>query len=109
MTKERAADPKFKEMAKGLNPDWKPPYPDYPSFPFPPDSRKTLVAKCVISDKKIKKVSFLPTIINEQTEPEILRSGDVRFSEIVKYMTDISRDQGIDTEYIVEVTSAYQH
>ena len=102
MTKERASSTSFKEMAQGLNPDWKPPYPDYPSFPFPPDSRKTLIAKCIISGKKIKRVSFLPAIINQQAEPEILTSGDKRFSEIVKYMTDISRDQGIDTEYVVE-------
>jgi hypothetical protein len=102
MTKERAADPKFKERAKSLNPDWKPPYPDYPSFPFPPDSRKTLIVKCVISNKKIKKVSFLPAIINRNTDPEILNSNDGRFIEIVKYMEDITRDQGLDTEYVIE-------
>ena len=101
MTKERASSPSFREMAKGLNPDWQPPYPDYPSFPFPPDSRKTLIAKCIISDKKIKKVSFLPAIINKQAEPEILKSGDERFSEIVRYMEEISLDQGLTTKYVV--------
>jgi hypothetical protein len=102
MTKENTSTPRFREHAKGLNPDWKPPYSDYPKFPFPPDSRKTLIAKCTISEKKIKRVSFLPTIINRQAEPEILTSGDERFTEIVKYMIDISRDQGIGTNYIVE-------
>jgi hypothetical protein len=102
MTEERAADPKFKELSRSLNPDWKPPYPEYPGFPYPPDSRKTLIAKCVISNKKIKTVSFLPTIINRNAEPEILSSNDDRFKEIVKYMEDITRDQGLDTEYVIE-------
>jgi hypothetical protein len=102
MTAELTANPGFKERAHALNPDWNPPYPDYPSFPFPPDSRKTLIAKCIISNKKIKKVSFLPTIINQQAEPEILGSGDRRFGEIVKYMEDITRDQGLDTKYKVK-------
>jgi hypothetical protein len=101
-TKERASSPHFIEESKSLNPDWKPPYKDYPAFPFPPDSRKTLVARCVISGDSIKRVSFLPTIINKQAEPEILTAGDKRFKEIVKYMKDISRDQGLTTKYIVE-------
>jgi hypothetical protein len=102
MTKERTASPSFRESAKALNPDWRPPYPDYPTFPFPPDSRKTILAKCIINDKKIKKVSFLPVIINQQAEPEILSPGDKRLGEIVKYMADITKDQGLDTRYVVE-------
>lgn len=102
MTRERAADPHFIEMARSLNPEWKPPYPEYPSFPFPPDSRKTLIVKCIIFNKRIKKVSFLPTIINRNSEPEILSANDSRFMEIVKYMEDVTRDQGLDTEYVVE-------
>jgi len=102
MTKEWAQSPSGKEEIKSFNPDWNPPYPDYPSFPFPPDSRKTIIAKCIISHKAIKKVSFIPTIINKQAEPEILTSGDKRFREIFKYMEDITRDQGLKTIYSIE-------
>jgi hypothetical protein len=102
MTKEWAESPRVKEEIKYLNTDWNPPYPDYPSFPFPPDSRKTIIAKCTIKNKDIKKVSFLPTIINQQTEPEILVSGDKRFGEIVKYMEEITKDQGLDTKYTID-------
>jgi hypothetical protein len=101
-TKEKAADPHFIEESRSLTPDWHPPYPDYPAFPFPPDSRKTLIAKAVISGGKIKKVSFLPTIINTRAEPEILKADDKRFKQIVKYMKDISKDQGLTTPYAVE-------
>ena len=63
MTKEWAENPQIKTVRKTLNPDWNPPYPDYPSFPFPPDSRKTILVKCTINNKKISRVSFLPVII----------------------------------------------
>jgi poly-gamma-glutamate synthesis protein (capsule biosynthesis protein) len=99
MTKEWAESPQIKELRKILNPDWNPPYPDYPSFPFPPDSRKTIISKCTINDKKITRVSFLPVIINRYGEPEILAPDDVRFNEVVRYMEDITGDKGLDTRF----------
>ena len=102
MTKDFTESPGFQEMRNGLNPDWNPPYPGYPSFPFPPDSRKTVLAKCVISDKEIKSVSFQPVIINKSGEPEIIKSGDERFGEVVRYMEEITRDQGLDTRYTID-------
>jgi poly-gamma-glutamate synthesis protein (capsule biosynthesis protein) len=101
MTRAWAESPRIKEERKILNPDWNPPYPDYPSFPFPPDSRKTILAKCTIANKKISKVSFLPVIINKQGEPEILTPDDARFGEIVTYMEDITRDQGLDARFSI--------
>jgi hypothetical protein len=102
MTKEWAEIPGVKALRKALNPDWNPPYPDYPSFPFPPDSRKTIIAKCVISNKAIGKVSFLPAYINKAANPEILVSKDERFDEVLRYMTDISRDQGLNVKFTVD-------
>ena len=100
LTKEFVKGPGFQKL-KGLNPDWNPPYPDYPSFPFPPDSRKTILVKCAISNKQISKVSFLPVLINKQGEPEILTSGNERFSELVRYMEAITKHQGLDTKYVI--------
>ena len=102
MTKEWAEIPGVKELRRTLNRDWNPPYPDYPSYPFPPDSRKTMIAKCVISGNKISRVSFLPVYITKTGEPEILPPDDPRFREIVNYMKEISIDQGIRTEYAIE-------
>ena len=67
-----------------------------------PDSRKTLIGRCIISNKEIKKVSVLPTYINKESQPEILDSNDKRFAEVVKYMEQITRDQGLDTKYIID-------
>jgi poly-gamma-glutamate synthesis protein (capsule biosynthesis protein) len=102
MTKEWAEIPGVKESRRSLSPDWNPPYPDYPSYPFPPDSRKTIIAKCIISGNTISRVSFLPVYINKTSEPEIMQPNDTRFGEIVNYMKEISIDQGIHTEYIID-------
>lgn len=84
-----------------LNPTWQPD-PDYPTYYLPPDSRKTMVVKTVIIDKEITRVSFLPACINRQSQPEILRSTDGRFAEVVDYMKEITDDQGLNAEYLVE-------
>jgi poly-gamma-glutamate capsule biosynthesis protein CapA/YwtB (metallophosphatase superfamily) len=102
MTKEWANIPQIRDERRLLNPDWNPPYDDYPSFPFPPDSRKTIIAKCEVSNKAVSKVSFLPVYINKASEPEILTPQDKRFGEVVSYVEEISRDQGLKTNFIVE-------
>jgi hypothetical protein len=102
MTKEWADSLHVRQIRKTLNPDWDPPYPDYPSFPFPPDSRKTILAKCAITGKKISKVSFLPVIINKQGEPEIMPPADTRFNEVVNYIENITRDQKLDARFIID-------
>jgi poly-gamma-glutamate synthesis protein (capsule biosynthesis protein) len=101
MTKEWAALPEVKRQNKALDPNWHPPYPDYPSFPFPPDSRKSMIVRCAISDKKIKKVSFLPVMINKGSQPEILSPGDGRFAEVVNYVETITQEAGLDTAFKV--------
>ena len=102
MTKEWAEIPDVKALRKVLNPDWNPPYPDYPSYPFPPDSRKTIIAKCMVSNKEVRKFSFLPAYINNASEPEILSSQDKRFGEVLNYVEEISRDQGLHTSFTVD-------
>jgi hypothetical protein len=67
-----------------------------------PDSKKTLIGKCVISNKTIKKISVLPTLVNQQSQPEILSSNDERFDEVVKYVEKITRDQNLDTQFITD-------
>jgi len=89
----------YKEI-KALNLSWKPD-PEYPTDFLPPDSRKTIIAKCIISNKVIKSVSFLPTYVNKQSQPEVLTSKDERYGEVVRYMEEITRDQGLDTKYII--------
>jgi poly-gamma-glutamate synthesis protein (capsule biosynthesis protein) len=96
-TKEHAESQSFKEIQK-LNLDW---IPDFEClYNFPTDSQKTIIVKCVISNGAIKSVSFLPTYVNKKTaQPEILTSKDKRFGEVIRYMEEVTRNEGLDTKY----------
>lgn len=74
------------------------PDPEYPTYPFPVDSRKTIIAKFIISDKKIEKVSFLPCMVNKQSQPEVLPRSDKRSSEVLEYMEWCCKDQGLNAK-----------
>ena len=59
--------------------------------------------KCVEGLKScIRKVTFLPTIINKNSQPMVLKPSDEGFSEVLKYMQDITNDQGLGTEFIID-------
>ena len=94
MTKEWANLPMIKELRKALDPNWHPPYPDYPSYPFPPDARKTILTKCLVSDGSLSRVSFLPAIINKQSQPEIIPPTDEQFQQVIDYVVSISQEAG---------------
>lgn len=97
---ELLARPGHQEINR-LNPDWKPD-PEYPNYFMPPDSRKTIIVKCVMSNRRIEKVSFLPTYINPQSQPEILRANDARFGQVLGYIEEISRSQDLATRFIAQ-------
>ena len=81
-----------------LNPQWD----KKREYPLPPETRKSLITKCVISEKRIRRISFLPVYLTDRSEPEILKSGDQRFEDVVRYIDEITRDQGIDTRFTRE-------
>ncbi len=99
-TPELLERPRHKEI-EVLHPDWKPD-PEYPSYFMPRDSRKTIVARCILRNGNIQKVSFIPTYINPQSQPELMSWGDPRFGEVVEYMEQITRDQGLKADFQVE-------
>jgi poly-gamma-glutamate capsule biosynthesis protein CapA/YwtB (metallophosphatase superfamily) len=98
--RELLQSPGHREIAV-LNPDWKPD-PEYPSYFMPPDSRKTIIAKCTIGEKQIRRVSLLPVCVNKESQPEVLISSDPRFVEVTQYVEEITRDQGLGTGYTIE-------
>lgn len=91
-----------------LVPDWHPD-PEYPTFFMPPDARKTIIAKCVIANRKIKTISFFPTYINKQSQPEVLDSSDPRFMEVIDYIREISASQGLETKFTVSGEEVMVH
>ena len=84
--------------------DFKPMYgikvdPEYLDYDYAVDSRKSMIAKCVIADKKIERVSYFPVMINGHAQPEVLPRSDKRSSEVFEYLQWCCQDQGIDTQF----------
>jgi len=98
-TKKMLMDKGFKEIQK-LNPDW---IPDSNClYNFPQDSQKTIMARCEIAKGTVQKVSFLPVYIDKRTAvPEVLKSEDTRFWEVVKYIKETKQHQELKTKYTV--------
>ncbi|MBI2862195.1 MAG: CapA family protein [Chloroflexi bacterium] len=74
--------------------------PDYPLYPFHPDARMTVVAKCALSKNGVEGVSFLPAWINGQAVPRILGRREPEFDKVVDYVQDITKDY-FDTKFRV--------
>jgi poly-gamma-glutamate capsule biosynthesis protein CapA/YwtB (metallophosphatase superfamily) len=89
--------PRWTEMME-LNPSWKLDR-RYKAYPFPADSRMTMACKIIISDRQIKKLSFLPAMINEDSQPRFLNGKDKEFQDVINYMQKISKAQNIDTQF----------
>lgn len=81
-----------------LNPEWK----TDDEYPLPPETRKTMINKCIIKEKAIHRVSFLPAYLNIRSEPEVLSSRDKKFEEVVEYVKEITKDQGLDSSFIID-------
>ena len=88
---------RHKEIEK-LNPQWD----EKHEYPLPPETRNSLIVKCVISGKRIQRISFLPAYITDQSEPEILKSDDERFEDVIRYVGEITSNQGIYTRFARE-------
>ncbi|HEX2965836.1 MAG TPA: CapA family protein [Syntrophorhabdaceae bacterium] len=102
MSKEWANQPMIKELRKALDPNWEPPYPEYPSYPFPPDARKTILVKFLVANGSVSRVSFLPAIINGQSQPEIVPPTDERFQQVIDYVVSISEKAGFHPKFKID-------
>lgn len=74
----------------------------YRKYPWPVDSRMTMACKIIISDRQIKKLSFLPAIVNENIQPRFLSSREKEFRDVLNYMERICKSQKIETRFTVE-------
>ena len=77
----------------GFEPD-----PGYPTYPFHPEAKQTIIAKCTIVDNKITRVSYLPCLVNQKGQPEILQN-DEQGQRVFDYIKKITRDAGLNARY----------
>lgn len=86
-----------------LNEDFK----NHPNRTMPFDSCKSILLKCIVRDRKIARVSFLPVWIDDDSFiPEILTAGNPLFDDVINYMSDITQSQEIEPHFFVEGNEA---
>ena len=76
--------------------------PDYVGYGHPVDSRKTLITKVKIRKNGIERVSYLPAFINKYAQPEVLKTNDPRFEQVVLYVEKVTRSQGLPANFTIE-------
>lgn len=74
------------------------PDPDTPEYPFHPESRNTLLAKCIIGAGGSVEARFLPVQINRHSQPEVL-GHDARGEAVVEYVQSITQHAGFTTRF----------
>jgi len=77
----------------GFEPD-----PEYPTYPFHPEAKHTIIAKCIVENGKISRVGYLPCMVNKQGQPEVAKN-DERGQQVFDYMDKITRGAGLDTQF----------
>jgi poly-gamma-glutamate synthesis protein (capsule biosynthesis protein) len=73
---------------------------DYPLLPYGSDAKRSLIAKAVLGRGGVERVSFLPVQIDRQLRPEVLRRGDSRFEDSLRFMEWVS--EGFDHRFTVD-------
>ena len=69
---------------------------------FPPDCYYSMIAKIVIEDKRIARVSYLPAYIPEDFDPCLPEPADPLFTQICDYMRRINGKMGIPISLTTE-------
>jgi poly-gamma-glutamate synthesis protein (capsule biosynthesis protein) len=91
--------PELKEVYKGREALWGP-YKDTKRKST--DDLESSIAKIVVSDKKIKQVSFIPLLVNQYDEPYRPEPGSPGFNQSVNYTLDVTKEAGKDTKFQAE-------
>ena len=66
--------------------------PDYPHLSYGEDAKRSLIASAVIGKSGVQQAAFLPVLIDKQLRPEVLKAGDARFEDAVRFMDWVSED-----------------
>jgi poly-gamma-glutamate synthesis protein (capsule biosynthesis protein) len=67
-------------------------------WPKDPVSTLTVIAKIRIENKKITRTGFLPCLINNRAQPEVLKHEE-RGRKVVDHMTNITAIEGLNGKY----------
>ncbi|MFC2002292.1 CapA family protein, partial [Chloroflexota bacterium] len=76
--------------------------PEWRVYPYPQESRKSMIVRCNIVNKNIQRACFLPVMINQRAQPRVVSREDKDFDEIFDYMQEITESQGLKTKYSID-------
>ena len=77
----------------GFEPD-----PEYPTYPFHPEAKHTIIAKCIVDNGSISRVGYLPCLVNKQGQPEVVKN-DERGQQVFNYVDKITRGAGLNARF----------
>ncbi len=77
----------------GFEPD-----PEYPTYPFHPDAKYTVIAKCTVEDKRIAQVRFIPCLVDKRAAPHVLGRGE-QGQAVFDYVDKITRDANLNARF----------
>jgi poly-gamma-glutamate capsule biosynthesis protein CapA/YwtB (metallophosphatase superfamily) len=64
--------------------------PDYPRLPFGKDTQRSMIARLTVSKAGVQRSAFVPLRADRQLRPEVLRAGDPRAEEAVRFLETAS-------------------
>jgi len=77
--------------------------PEYPfNEAFGPEALRTGIAKIVIENKKVQKVSFIPILTNKMGQPIKQTAGSEGWALVINYLQDVTKEVKIDTQFKAE-------
>ena len=66
---------------------------------FHADQSKSLILKCIISGRKIARISYIPVMLERSYNPEVVPRHDSRAEGIFEYIKNISATAGLSTRF----------
>ena len=76
--------------------------PGWEKYPFLPEARNTMLVKAHIEDGAIRKVTYIPTLIDQSPRPEYIKRSDPRAQQVADYIESISRSQDLNVNFAWE-------
>lgn len=77
----------------GFEPD-----PEYPTYPFHPDAKYTMIAQVFVQDKKVSQVGYIPCIVNKQGQPIVVKH-DAEGQAVFDYVEKITRMENMNVRF----------
>jgi Bacterial capsule synthesis protein PGA_cap len=74
----------------------------YASYAVTPATRLSMIAHIDVDPTGVRRAAFRPVGINTRAQPVPARAGDDDFVEVVDYVVDSSRMQGMATRFTIE-------